>query len=457
MTVAPAGPDERGTGFRFDLNLCTGCSACELACSIENELGWGQSWRQVISFNDQRLPSIPSYHLSLACNHCAQAPCAKACPAKAIRRNSTTGAVLIDADSCIGCGYCAWACPYEAPRFDYDAQVMGKCTWCDHRLSDGREPACTEMCPTGALTFGALEGEACVPGFPDTPADPAIRFEPLAQDRRQGPESSWELPAHLVDSFAAARPRQEAEISVRTEWPLLVFSLLTCALVGWLLSSLGRTERPSPWLFFSLAVLSGVASSLHLGRKLRAWRAVLNIRHSWLSREIAAFSAFVAVGGLSSLGLGPPVLGAVALPLGLLTLLSIDRVYDAVRTARASPVHSADALLTGLLVGSLLSDQLLLVLSTLAVKLALYAGRHLRRPGQGARALSRIRLGLRIALGFVLPPLLWSLGSDGSSLVALTSIAVAEILDRVEFYSELEILTPRGQAARDLLRLREAA
>ena len=72
--------------FIFDINKCTGCQACQIACVIENELEPERSWRQMFTFNKQRLPDIPLFHLSLACNHCLDAPCMKYCPALAYLR-----------------------------------------------------------------------------------------------------------------------------------------------------------------------------------------------------------------------------------------------------------------------------------------------------------------------------------------------------------------------------------
>ncbi|NJD18740.1 MAG: 4Fe-4S dicluster domain-containing protein, partial [Gemmatimonadetes bacterium] len=153
---APATPK----GFLFDPNRCTGCAACTLACSTENALGWGVSWRQIVPFNPERRPDIPSFHLSLACNHCDDAPCVAQCPTQAMRRDPVTGAVLVDGSRCIGCRYCAWVCPYDAPRFDAARGVMTKCTLCSHRLAAGGTPACVEACPTDALGYGPLAGEA---------------------------------------------------------------------------------------------------------------------------------------------------------------------------------------------------------------------------------------------------------------------------------------------------------
>ncbi len=114
--------------FVFDPDRCTGCQACELACSIENQLGPDRSWRGVLTFNERAWPGVPLFHLSLACNHCEEPACMHSCPALAYERDAATGAVLIRTELCIGCRYCSWACPYGAPQFEPEAGVMGKCT-----------------------------------------------------------------------------------------------------------------------------------------------------------------------------------------------------------------------------------------------------------------------------------------------------------------------------------------
>jgi len=75
------------SAFHFDPNRCTGCQACELACSIENDLGPDRSWREVVTFNDASAPGIPRFHLSLACNHCSEPACLLGCPAAAYRKD----------------------------------------------------------------------------------------------------------------------------------------------------------------------------------------------------------------------------------------------------------------------------------------------------------------------------------------------------------------------------------
>jgi Fe-S-cluster-containing dehydrogenase component len=76
--------------FVHDLATCVGCHACVVACAVENGTAPGGSWRQVVTFNEDRVPGRLVYHLSLACNHCLDAPCARHCPALAISRDART-------------------------------------------------------------------------------------------------------------------------------------------------------------------------------------------------------------------------------------------------------------------------------------------------------------------------------------------------------------------------------
>ncbi len=77
--------------FVHDLNTCVGCHACAIACVNENQLEPGRFWRQIVTFNPARAPLVPTFHLSLACNHCLEAPCLRYCPALAIARDRADG------------------------------------------------------------------------------------------------------------------------------------------------------------------------------------------------------------------------------------------------------------------------------------------------------------------------------------------------------------------------------
>lgn len=426
---APTGP----RGFRLDLDLCTGCSACAVACAVENELPWGTSWRRVETFNAPRHPGLPVYHLSLACNHCADAPCMAHCPALAYTRDPETGAVLLDADRCIGCRYCTWACPYDAPQFEPRSGVVSKCTFCNHRQVAGLAPACVDQCPTGALSFGpvdALDGVPAVAGFPLTEAGPSIRFAARRRDRLQPPPD--------------APGGGSAKTTLASEWPLLVFTLTCAALVGVMATETGRRLVSLP-VFLALAAGAAAASTLHLGRKARAWRAILNLRGSWLSREAALFGLFSALAAWHLSGwAAPDWTGPAAAVAGAALLFAVDRVYLVTRTPGLA-LHSARTLLTGVLVAALVADVRILWMGALGLKGLEYAGRHMRRLGAGGVVLPLARL-----LGGLAAPAVLFLTRPEWGLLAWVLVAVGEIVDRAEFYTELRVPTPSAQIRADL-------
>ena len=147
--------------FFFDSSACSGCKTCQMACKDKNDLPVGQVWRRVYEVTGggwkqeghSWIQDVVAYNLSISCNHCEDPVCAKNCPTRAIRRRED-GIVLIDQDSCIGCKYCAWACPYGAPQFNPAKGVMGKCDLCADYVDQGKNPSCVDACPMRALDFG---------------------------------------------------------------------------------------------------------------------------------------------------------------------------------------------------------------------------------------------------------------------------------------------------------------
>ena len=449
--VAPRTPGAR-QGFRLDLNLCTGCGACAVACAIENELEWGTSWRFIETFNPTHDPGLPHYHLSLACNHCADAPCMSHCPALAYHRDGLTGAVLLNPDQCIGCKYCTWACPYDAPRFDAKAGVVSKCTFCHHRQLEGLAPACVGQCPTGALTFGdldALPGTPTMAGFARSTAEPSIRFEPL----RAGalvPAVASEAPA------GAVVPPTRGKTTLASEGPLVVFTLLAALAAGLMATPAGQALLSLP-VFIALMAVAGGASTLHLGRRLRAWRAILNVRRSWLSREVAFFSLFGVLGVLALAptspwsprwlaGAVPAWLPTAAALSGFALLFAVDRVYSVTRT-RGLAFHSARALLTGVMVAGLAAGVPWLWGAAAAAKAVSYGGRVARGAAAGSATWAFLRLGP----GLAFPAGVLLAGQGGhvptaAWVACLVLMAFGEVVDRCAFYLELDV--PSGGLTR---------
>jgi anaerobic dimethyl sulfoxide reductase subunit B (iron-sulfur subunit) len=140
-------------GWIVDLTRCIGCRSCFVACKGENNTPLRTDWRYVVERVRGSYPRTRREFISLACNHCDAPACIKSCPVGAITKRDSDGVVLIDQDKCIGCRYCAFACPYGAPRIDTDTNKVSKCTMCAHRLDTGLKPACATACVTGAIQF----------------------------------------------------------------------------------------------------------------------------------------------------------------------------------------------------------------------------------------------------------------------------------------------------------------
>ena len=449
----------RPPAFVHDLNTCVGCQACVIACANENELEPGIFWRQIVTFNEARHPALPVFHLSLACNHCLDAPCLRYCPADAIRRDAGTGAVVIDDGSCIGCRYCSWVCPYEAPQFNARRGVMQKCTLCTHRLAEGLQPACTSLCPTGALRLDRYSenGGLDTPGFPDAGIRPAIRFIHLRRVPL-GPEvapidSTGDASLERGRPAAtAAASRPSPKITLRSEWTLAVFTFLAIVLVSWLCASLMGGPSVQPAVFLAAGLSGMLLSSLHLGRPGRAWRAMLNWRRSWLSREVMTYPLFLGVAGLS-LATAPSAraLGPVAAAAGLACLVCIDRVYVVMARERQSAMDQVNALTSAAFLAGVMAGRPALFLPLGSLRLLGYAARRRRDPGRALTGASSAVAVLRMALGCVIPLGLWLTGRPDLTVAAAASAVVGEFVDRCSFYDSLDVVTPRGRMASDLL------
>ncbi len=151
---APA--DGKRYGWVVDVRRCFGCHGCEVACKAENDVPLGHYMRQTI-YHDYEKPSggLARIMVPVACQHCEDAPCIKACPCGALHK-AAGGTVQVNYDACSGHGACKEACPYGAIYIDPVANQAVKCHNCTHRVDVGLEPACVATCPSEALTFGDL-------------------------------------------------------------------------------------------------------------------------------------------------------------------------------------------------------------------------------------------------------------------------------------------------------------
>ena len=436
-------------GFIFDLNKCVGCEACVVACQIENHESQSESWRSVSTFNAFRHPALPLFHFSLACNHCDDPLCLTGCPANAFSMDPIHHTVDHDQDLCIGCRYCTWTCPYDAPKYVTAKGTIEKCTLCKERIVEGKKPNCANLCPTGALAYGEIETKLAtdVPGFTDKGLRPGIRIIPL---RKKSPP--FTVTPFLTENenllFRKAQFKDERKSTLKSEWPLVLFTILAALLFAVTAAALFNAPLLDPLTFIALAVGGLIVSTVHLGKACNAWRALLNVRSSWLSREIAAYSLFVGSSGLFFLISPTTLAGILSVLLGLATLVSIDMVYASIER-RPTPVEkSGSVLITGILFFAVLAQISLLMVAILLWNCVVYI-REIRK----ARRRNLLRLlvsGVRIAVGIVLPLLL--VGMPGNVWLVAMFVLIGESVNRVEFYLDLDIVTPRSQIAEDILK-----
>ena len=155
----------------YDATVCIGCKACVAACTTANNLipdttMSGGIWQMPTDLNAQTkniilLAKDGDKHsfVKRQCMHCIDPACVSGCPFKALTKGAK-GIVEWDSYKCIGCRYCEISCPFDVPRFEwakFNPQIV-KCELCRHRLDEKGQPACTEVCPTGAVKFGTRAG-----------------------------------------------------------------------------------------------------------------------------------------------------------------------------------------------------------------------------------------------------------------------------------------------------------
>lgn len=141
----------------LDISKCVGCADCVVACQTENNVPLGYSRDWIVEKVKGEYPHLLLHFESQRCNHCATSPCVRVCPTGS-SHITEGGIVKVTPNLCIGCGACIQACPYNARFFHPDGYVS-KCTFCDHRVKEGLDPACVSVCPTYCMYFGDLDDE----------------------------------------------------------------------------------------------------------------------------------------------------------------------------------------------------------------------------------------------------------------------------------------------------------
>lgn len=319
-------------GFFFTADNCIGCHACEAACSEKNENPAHIAFRSVGYVEGGSYPDYKRMNISMACNHCDDPVCLKGCPTAAYTKHAEYGAVLQDPDTCFGCGYCTWVCPYNAPQLDPIQGQVSKCNMCVDRLEVGLKPACVSACVGNALDFGVIENvpenrdqaKISIPGFPDPEiTHPNIRFQQITQMPDEMKRTDSSPVKYQKDEKGGYKTVVDQAKGQKRHWnlgklssrenPLVLFTLMAQASIGaFALPFIGSQFGVESLVAFRgtvayapLAILSFLMvsfglfmSSMHLGKPKRFYRGFNNWRHSPVCREGLGIAAFMGAVGM---------------------------------------------------------------------------------------------------------------------------------------------------------------
>lgn len=281
--------------FHFDATACVGCRCCEVACNEQNNNPADIKWRRVGEMEGGEFPIFTQMFNSMSCNHCIDPECLKGCPTNSYIKIDKTGIVVHEDDTCIGCQYCTWNCPYEVPTFHEERKIVTKCHMCHERLDIGQTPACVQACPSGAIEIEVvnvqkwldedMHKQANMPFLPDATITNSTTRYTLPDNLPQ----LKEVDEHIL------KPSH-------SELPLVFMTVLTqISLGGFLLLFLGDIMslfgfESANWIMALLVMIPAALglplSALHLGRPFLALTAMKNIKTSWLSREALALGVF---------------------------------------------------------------------------------------------------------------------------------------------------------------------
>jgi len=430
----------------------------------ENDTILPLNWRNISIYNDLRHPDLPVFFYSIACNHCSEAPCMKNCPANAYTRDTETGAIIHHAQRCIGCKYCTWTCPYDAPKYNQNTKIIEKCNFCIERINSGKKPACALNCPTGALDYSEEKPKTnnITPAFVNKGIGPSIQLVPLRNV--SGPEiTDPQIKASKKADFNKLIKDPATKINALKEWPLIVFTLLLPLILSGYISKLLVSEQiirnsflplflGHPWFLIPTGLIGALLSMAHLGNKNRAWRSILNLKNSWLSREIFFFSAMFAGIVFSTFFYEVHIISILTIISGILAIFSVDQVYHISEKSTNIKIHSAwISMVFVLLLCFMLSKTALFII--IVIKYFLYVFRKHNLPNKNRVQI--ILFWVKSLFSFLIPLLLliWHTNYP----IIFVSILAGEVIDRIEFYNKQEIITPQKEINKHLKQKEEYA
>jgi phenylacetyl-CoA:acceptor oxidoreductase subunit 1 len=329
-------------GMTIDVNRCVGCQTCTIACKDWNSTMPDVQWRRVIDVENGTFPDVERLFLVTGCQHCEEPPCVPVCPTGATRQRED-GLVTMDYNQCIGCGYCAVACPYQArtiaheqeyyygddlptiqEKRAYDQDRVGvaqKCTFCIDKVDSGlamgltpgvdpdATPACAASCITQAIRFGDFNDPSSVvseltaaqPHFQmheDLGTNPQIKYlyapPPALPVTLPNAERTDALQRDLTNSLVG---QQQKFWDWRAAMNWCFGGLASGTVVmSWLWSLIIEISHWTlAWFHLFAGVLMAIGLFfvfLKIGHKARFYKAIMRPTTSWMTRELYAVPVF---------------------------------------------------------------------------------------------------------------------------------------------------------------------
>ena len=348
-------------GMVIDLNSCVGCQTCTIACKHSNDTPPGVQWRRVIDVELGTFPNVERLFMVTGCQHCAEPSCVPVCPTGATKQRAD-GLVTMDYDLCIGCGYCAVACPYQARNIAHEQKwyygqptaqetqvahadrvgVANKCTFCVERVDNGlangltpgvdpeATPACANACIATAIHFGDFNDpdsnvsrltseDNSVQMHAELGNDPQVKYLYGLPNSMPGRERTTDD----VDELALQDPANALVGKVQKFWDMraamnFILGGMSTGLIitAWLAYLLGGISEGA---LVGVNVVAGVGMAmglffvfLEIARKLRFLNVLLRPQTSWMTRETYVVALFY-----------PTLLLDLLWPVGILHLLLV--------------------------------------------------------------------------------------------------------------------------------------
>ena len=330
-------PSAKRYGMTVDVNRCVGCQTCTIACKHANDTTPDVQWRSVLDVEQGEYPDVQRFFLVVGCQHCAEPPCVPVCPTGATAQRAD-GLVTMDNDLCIGCSYCAVACPYQARTIVHDDEhyfstktrqeahtahperigTMQKCTFCIDRIDEAEAagltpgedlavtPACAASCIAEAIKFGDFNNPASTVSKLAAKRDTFqindfLGTDPQIKYLYDVPAS---IPSQSKDTASNLRNEQtELDISnplngkLQTFWDYRAAMNFIMGGTGSgliLMAALAAVDgHITAEALRALFITGGAVIAIGLffvfmeiGRKERFWYAILRPQSSWMTREV---------------------------------------------------------------------------------------------------------------------------------------------------------------------------